>query len=67
MAKVPRNFCLDVIRSVRTLDKAAIKVPDGELVMDILRHVPEVEVVEPVGLRVTVREKLLAAVHRMAP
>ena len=38
-----------------------------ELVMDILRHVPEVEVVEPDGLRMAVREKLLAAVHGLAP
>jgi len=124
-----RSFSLDAIRSVRTLDKPAIEVPDGELddvlgsgygifagkkvqwaqlrftperakwvaaeswhpkqrgsfdehgywllelpyadsrelVMDILRHVPEVEVVGPVGLRVAVREKLLAAVDGLAP
>ena len=33
-----------------------------ELVMDILRHVPEVEVLGPKELRAMVREKLLAAV-----
>ena len=129
LRKALRSFSLDAIRSVRTLAKPAIEVPDGELddilgsgygifagkkvqwatlrftperakwvsaeswhpkqrgrfdaygywvlelpysdprelVMDILRHVPEVEVVEPVGLRVAVREKLLAAVHGLAP
>jgi predicted DNA-binding transcriptional regulator YafY len=36
-----------------------------ELVMDILRHVPEVEVVGPVGLREVVSEKLREAVHRL--
>ena len=36
-----------------------------ELVMDILRHVPEVEVVGPVGLREVVGEKLRAAVEKM--
>ena len=36
-----------------------------ELVMDILRHVPEVEVLEPVGLREMVAEKLLAGVEKM--
>ena len=34
-----------------------------ELVMDILRHVPEVEVVGPVGLREAVGEKLRAGVE----
>ena len=33
-----------------------------ELVMDILRHVPEVEVLGPIGLRELVREKVLAGV-----
>ena len=36
-----------------------------ELVMDILRHVPEVEVVGPVGLRDAVAEKLRQAVRRV--
>ncbi len=36
-----------------------------ELVMDILRHVPEVEVVGPVGLREVVGEKLRAGVEKM--
>ena len=36
-----------------------------ELVMDILRHVPEVEVLGPEGLRVAVIEKLREAVRRV--
>ena len=36
-----------------------------ELVMDILRHVPEVEVVEPRALREEVRNKLLAGLGRV--
>ena len=36
-----------------------------ELVMDILRHVPEVKVVGPVGLREVVWEKLRAGVEKM--
>ncbi len=36
-----------------------------ELVMDILRHVPEVEVVGPVGLREVVAAKLRAGVEKM--
>lgn len=36
-----------------------------ELVMDILRHVPEVEVVGPVGLRELVRQKLEQAAANM--
>ena len=36
-----------------------------ELVMDILRHVPEVEVLGPVGLREAVAEKLRQAVRRV--
>jgi predicted DNA-binding transcriptional regulator YafY len=36
-----------------------------ELVMDILRHVPEVEVVGPEGLRALVEEKLRAALARV--
>jgi predicted DNA-binding transcriptional regulator YafY len=35
--------------------------------MDILRHVPEVEVIEPVGLREVVREKLKSALVRLTP
>jgi len=38
-----------------------------ELVMDILRHVPEVEVVAPPALREAVAEKLRRAVHRVTP
>jgi predicted DNA-binding transcriptional regulator YafY len=38
-----------------------------ELVMDILRHVPEVEVVGPQPLREAVVEKLRAGVERMGP
>ena len=37
-----------------------------ELVMDILRHVPEVEVLGPVGLREAVGEKLRAWVVKMS-
>jgi predicted DNA-binding transcriptional regulator YafY len=37
-----------------------------ELVMDILRHVPEVEVLEPAGLLEMVRERLLEAVRGFA-
>ncbi len=37
-----------------------------ELVMDILRHVPEVEVLGPVGLREAVGEKLRAGVAKMS-
>ena len=33
--------------------------------MDILRHVPEVEVIGPVGLRDAVGEKLRAGVEKM--
>ncbi|MDP2788156.1 MAG: YafY family protein [Pseudomonadota bacterium] len=40
---------------------------ERELVMDILRHVPEVEVLEPVELRAKVREKLRAGLARMQP
>ena len=36
-----------------------------ELVMDIMRHVPEVEVVGPVGLREAVWEKLRAGIEKM--
>jgi predicted DNA-binding transcriptional regulator YafY len=36
-----------------------------ELVMDILRHVPEVEVLGPVGLREAVAEKLRVGVERV--
>jgi len=36
-----------------------------ELVMDVLRHVPEVEVIAPDGLRRMVREKLEAGVGRL--
>ncbi len=35
-----------------------------ELVMDVLRHVPEVEVVEPVELRQEVAERLRAGVEK---
>lgn len=38
-----------------------------ELVMDILRHVPEVEVMEPEGLREVVRERLRAGLARVTP
>ncbi|OYY94998.1 MAG: transcriptional regulator [Hydrogenophilales bacterium 28-61-23] len=38
---------------------------ERELVMDILRHVPEVEVLEPVELREKVVEKLRAGLARM--
>lgn len=38
-----------------------------ELVMDILRHVPEVEVLEPEGLRETAAEKLREGVRRLTP
>jgi predicted DNA-binding transcriptional regulator YafY len=38
-----------------------------ELVMDILRHVPEVEVLAPAGLRQAVAEKLRAALGRVTP
>ncbi len=38
-----------------------------ELVMDILRHVPEVEVIGPAGLREAVTEKLQAALARVTP
>ena len=37
-----------------------------ELVMDILRHVPEVEVIGPAGLREAVAEKLRAGVEKMS-
>ncbi len=37
-----------------------------ELLMDILRHVPEVTVLAPDGLRDAVREKLLEAVRGLA-
>ena len=36
-----------------------------ELVMDILRHVPEVEVLGPKGLREVVAEKLRAGVEKL--
>jgi len=38
-----------------------------ELVMDILRHVPEVEVLGPVALQDVVEEKLRAALGRVTP
>jgi len=38
-----------------------------ELVMDILRHVPEVEVLGPTGLREAVEEKLRAGLGRVTP
>ena len=38
-----------------------------ELVMDILRHVPEVEVVGPEGLRDDVEKKLLEGLRRLIP
>jgi predicted DNA-binding transcriptional regulator YafY len=38
-----------------------------ELVMDILRHVPEVEVLGPAGLREVVAEKLRSALARVTP
>ena len=37
-----------------------------ELVMDILRHVPEIEVVEPEGLRVAVEEKLHSGLRKIS-
>jgi len=39
---------------------------ERELIMDILRHVPEVEVLEPVELRDKVIEKLRAGLASMA-
>jgi predicted DNA-binding transcriptional regulator YafY len=39
---------------------------ERELIMDILRHVPEVEVLEPVALREKVIEKLRAGLAAMA-
>jgi predicted DNA-binding transcriptional regulator YafY len=39
---------------------------DRELIMDILRHVPEVEVLEPLELREKVVEKLRAGLAAMA-
>jgi predicted DNA-binding transcriptional regulator YafY len=36
-----------------------------ELVMDILRHVPEVQVIGPAGLRAVVEEKLRAGLGRV--
>jgi predicted DNA-binding transcriptional regulator YafY len=44
------SYQLDVPYSIET-----------ELVMDILRHMPEVEVIGPPGLRTKVRDKLAAA------
>ena len=38
-----------------------------ELVMDILRHVPEVEVLGPLELREVVREKLMAGLAGHTP
>ena len=38
-----------------------------ELVMDVLRHVPEVEVIGPPALREVVIEKLRAALGRLMP
>ena len=38
-----------------------------ELVMDILRHVPEVEVLGPAGLRQAVREKLVKSLSGLTP
>ena len=38
-----------------------------ELVMDILRHVPEVEVVGPEGLKESVLKKLKEGVRRLTP
>ena len=38
-----------------------------ELVMDILRHVPEVQVLGPAGLREAVQEKLRAGLARVTP
>lgn len=38
-----------------------------ELVMDILRHVPEVEVIAPAGLKEVVREKLRVGLGRLMP
>ena len=38
-----------------------------ELVMDILRHVPEVEVLGPAGLRQAVREKLVKSLGGLTP
>jgi predicted DNA-binding transcriptional regulator YafY len=38
-----------------------------ELVMDILRHVPEVEVLEPADLRAMVREKLVEGLAGITP
>ena len=40
---------------------------DRELVMDILRHGADVEVLEPEALRHRVRDALLAAVKNYAP
>lgn len=37
-----------------------------ELVMDILRHVPEVEVLEPEGLREVVAQKLRQAIENLS-
>jgi len=36
-------------------------------VMDILRHVPEVQVLGPAGLREAVQEKLRAGLARVTP
>ncbi|MEO7853216.1 MAG: WYL domain-containing protein [Rubrivivax sp.] len=38
-----------------------------ELVMDILRHVPEVQVIGPAGLRAVIAKKLRSAVVRVTP
>lgn len=38
-----------------------------ELVMDILRHVPEVEVLKPTALRTELREKLIHGLARLTP
>ena len=40
---------------------------DRELVMDILRHVPEVQVIGPAGLREAVAEKLRMGLERVMP
>ena len=65
-----RCFSVDTIRQVQVLQHKAIDVPYAELrelVMDILRHVPEVEVLGPVGLREAVMQKLRDALGNMRP
>jgi predicted DNA-binding transcriptional regulator YafY len=56
--------------SFDNLQRWVLRLPysdDRELLMDIMRHVPDVEVLEPAALAAGLREKLLMGIHTVSP